>query len=203
MGVQGMKFSRALLATLAYLVLLLATYYVHVRWFRVDVVFYSVLFDVALAAFLAAIALFGFPWFRVFNPFEKGQLLSAWLMLGYMYAISVPTVIDRSLSFYILEKIQQQGGGVRMDKFEEIFTKGYAQEHQLVAVRLTEQQSSGTVVIGGGCVRLTQRGHRLAHFSRWFRKYLLPRQRLLMGTYTDELTDPFRRSAVGSDAGCQ
>ena len=49
----------------------------------------------------------------------------------------------------------------------------------------------GTVTISKGCVKLTARGERLASFSRYFRQHLLPRQRLLMGTYTDRLTDPF------------
>ena len=201
--VQGAKFPRALLGSVMFVILLLGIYYIHVRFFTVDVVFFAALLDAALAAVLATGALVGLGYFSVFNAFEKLQLVVIWLLLGYVYAISVPTVIDRSLSFYILEKMQQRGGGIRLDRFEEIFTKEYSREHQLVAVRLTEQQQSGTVTISDGCVMLTGRGQRLASFSRFFRQNLLPRQRLLMGRYTDELTAPFRESGNGIGDGCR
>lgn len=203
MGVQGLKPLRALLGSAIFLLSLLGFYYVHVRFFRVDVVFYSALFDAAAATAFTAGVLLRLRYFSVFNGFEKLQLAIIWLALGYIYALSVPTVIDRSLSFYMLEKMQQRGGGIRLDRFEDIFTREYSREHQLVAVRLTEQQASGTVVIGNGCVKLTERGQRLASFSRLFRKYLLPRQRLLMGKYTDQLTDPFSQSGDGRSDSCQ
>ena len=115
-----------------------------------------------------------------------------WLLIGYSLAISVPTVIDRSLSFYILEKLDQRGGGIRFDAFNDVFTKEYVEEHRLVDVRLTEQLESGTVVINDGCVKLTKKGKQLARFSMMFRHNLLPKHRLLMGNYTADLTNPFR-----------
>ncbi len=112
-------------------------------------------------------------------------------------------MIDRSLSFYILEKIHQRGGAVRPDDFASIFTDEYLLDHQLVAVRLTEQRESGTVTIADGCVRLTQRGKRMADFSSWFRHQWLPRRRLLLGEYTDRLTRPFPDSRQGGDGACR
>jgi hypothetical protein len=126
-----------------------------------------------------------------------------WLLAGYAFAISVPTVIDRSLSFYILEKIQQRGGGIKLDSFEQVFTQEYVKEHRLVDVRLTEQLESGTIQINNGCVKLTEKGNRLASFSRAFRQNLLPKQRLLMGKYSDDLTNPFRNSLSESDYTCR
>jgi hypothetical protein len=194
---------RAAVGSIAFLAILLGIYYVHVRFLKVDVLFYSSLLDVIAATAVSAVVLFRWRYLAVFNPFEKFQLLMVWLLLGYIYAISVPTVIDRSLSFYMLEKIQQRGGGLRLDRFEDVFTHEYAREHQLVAVRLTEQQASGTVTISNGCVRLTARGQRLAEFSRLFRRYLLPRHRLLMGQYTDRLVDPFAQGGNGSADACR
>jgi hypothetical protein len=51
-------------------------------------------------------------------------------------------------------------------------------------------------------VELTPRGQRMANFSRWFRAHWLPRQRLLMGEYTDDLTNPFRDGAKPVDYAC-
>ena len=183
------------LASLGYLILLLSVYLIHVRFFRVDVVLYSALFDALLATVLAGGLLSILKIFKVFSGFEKLQAMLVWLLLGYIFAISVPTVIDRSLSFYILEKLQQRGGGIKLASFEDVFVKEYMPEHRLVDVRITEQQQSGTIQVKNGCVLLTERGQTLATFSRFFRNHFLPKQRLLMGEYSSDLTDPFRNSS--------
>jgi hypothetical protein len=196
------KLRAAGLATGAFVLLLMAVYVVHARWLRVDVVLYSALLDGAIAAGGAALLL-GTRAFPALNGFEKGQLVAIWLLAACVFAISVPTVIDRSLSFYLLEKLQQRGGGIREDRFADVFIKEYMKEDRLVEVRLTEQLASGTIVIEDGCVRLTPRGEALASFSRFFRRHLLPRQRLVMGSYSDVLTDPFRDSVESADYRCR
>lgn len=197
-----MKMLKFVLASAFFLMVLLVVYVLHIKYFRVDVVFYSALLDVVIAACLAFAALSAAGYFRALNHFEMGQMLIIWLLVGYALAISVPTVIDRSLSFYILEKLEQRGGGILRDSFEEVITREYVKEHRLVDVRLTEQLESGTIIVDGGCVRLTAWGRTLAGFSRFFRQHLLPGQRLLMGEYTDDLTDPFRRDSLHADYGC-
>jgi hypothetical protein len=173
------------------------------RWGRVNVVFYSAIACAVAATVVAAVPVLRARAFAGFSALEKTQLLLIWLLIGYAFAISVPTVIDRSLSFYLLEKLQQRGGGIREDAFAQVFTQEYMVEHHLVDVRLTEQLESGTIRIDKGCVLLTERGQRLARFSRWFRANMLPRQRLLMGQYTDALTDPFRNSDARTDYTCK
>lgn len=197
-----MKVIKAGLASLLFLALLFGIYWVHVRYIRVDVVFYAAIADVFVAAIIAALILFGVRFFALFTGFEKTLLVAIWLLTGYSLAISLPTVIDRSLSFYILEKLQQRGGGILQDRFEEVFTQEYVREHRLVDVRLTEQLESGTIHIDDGCVRLTAKGDRLARWSRWFRQHLLPKQRLLLGHYSDDLTNPFRGSTHVSEYVC-
>jgi len=166
------------------------------------VVFYSAILDGMIATALCGVLLWLLPWFKVLGPVEKLQLIVIWLLLGYGYAISIPTVLDRSLSFYILEKLEQRGGGIRQDAFEDVFTKEYVKEDHLVDVRLTEQLQSGTITIRDGCVLLTDKGRRLAYFSRFFRNNLLPKHRLLMGAYSDALTDPFRNSTTDVSYRC-
>lgn len=197
------KYFKALLASVVFVICLLAVYYVWMRWFKVDVVFYSAIGSAVIAVALAGVLVAFSRQLAAFSNLEKLQLVIIWLLLGYAFAISVPTVIDRSLSFYLLEKLQQRGGAIRQDRFADVFVEEYLVEHRLVDVRLTEQMESGTIDISNGCVRLTDRGQRLASFSRWFRAHLLPRQRLLMGKYSDDLTDPFRHSAPRRDYGCR
>ena len=198
-----MKIKKALLASILFLASLSGTYIIHIKYFQVDVVFYSAMFDGVLASMFASTIFFSIKYFNDFNIFEKTQMTIIWLLTGYAIAISVPTVLDRSLSFYILEKLDQRGGGIQLAHFEEVFTEEYVREHRLVDVRLTEQQASGTIIIQDGCVKLTERGKRLAGFSRYFRNNLLSKRRLLMGEYTDDLIDPFKRSVPNKNYGCQ
>lgn len=197
------KILLALLTSGVFFFLLLVTYWTHATYLEVNVLLYSAIFDSVFATIFAATMLLFWKNSKIFSYFEKLQLILIWLLSGYVLAISIPTLIDRSLSFYILEKIQQRGGGIQLEKFEEVFTKEYVKEHRLVDVRLTEQQQSGTIDIENGCVTLTNFGETLATFSRFFRKNFLPKQRLLMGSYSDELTDPFRHSDKGLDYNCQ
>lgn len=198
-----MKLIRSAIATVIFVMLLFLIYYIHITYFSVNVVFYAAIADGILATLAAGLILFVAGYFHLFNWFEKIQMMFIWLLAGYAFAISVPTVIDRSLSFYILEKIQQRGGGIKLDSFEQVFTKEYVKEHRLVDVRLTEQLESGTIKIDNGCVKLTEKGNNLARFSRAFRQNLLPKQRLLMGKYSDDLTNPFKNSVAESDYSCR
>jgi hypothetical protein len=175
----------------------------HFRLFPVHVVLYDSLIDVAIAATLVLIAYYvGLrPILRLTNC-EAVLTIGIGLLLGVNYAITVPTIIDRSLSIYILEKLAQKGGSVRYEAFGDIVRNEYLPEHQLVDIRLTEQLNSGTISIVDNCVLLTARGERIAKFTRFFRKNFLPKKREIMGTYTDALTDPFRNSRNAVEAGC-
>ena len=199
----GRKFVAAVWLSALFAAVTVAVYWIHVRFFRVDVVLYSALLDVVLGASAMALVLFAARRFALYDLYEKTQLLLVWLLGGCLAAVLVPTIIDRSLSFYILEKLEQRGGGIQLARFDEVFTQEYVSEHRLVDVRLTEQVASGTVEIRDGCVRLTERGTRAAHFSRFFRAHFLPRHRLLGDDYSDELVDPFRHSAQRSDYLCR
>ena len=197
-----MKFMQAIIASGIFSLVLIALYVIHIRYFAVDVVFYSALLDVLLAVVITVSALFLIRFFAIFSRFEVAQLVLIWLLAGYALAITVPTVLDRSLSFYLLEKLNQRGGGIRMESLEEVFTDEYVREHRLIDVRVTEQLESGTIVIQEGCVRLTPWGQKLAMFSRYFRLHLLPARRLLLDEYSDDLTDPFRNSSSQTGYEC-
>lgn len=189
-----MTWLNAVAASALYAVMLVIVYVVHARFFPVDVVLYSAVLDVVIAAVLTLLLVALAGWLRRLSGLERVLLVSVWLLAGYAAALSGPAVLDRSLSFYILEKLQQRGGGIALERMADVFIHEYMAEHRLVDIRLTEQIASGTIEIDDGCVRLTERGDRLATASRWFRGEILPRQRLLMGEYTDVLTDPFRDS---------
>lgn len=197
------RYLRAALASLLFVVVLLVVHFIHVRYFRVNVVLYAALLDAFIAIALVGVSLWSLRLLAPFSGLERVLLVLVWALLGYSFAISVPTVVDRSLSFYILEKLQQRGGGIQQARMKDVFINEYMVEHRLVDIRLTEQLQSGTIVIHDGCVRLTEKGQRVASLGRYYRTHFLPRERLIMGGYTDDLTDPFRHSGATVDYLCK
>ena len=197
------KFALSIAALTAYVLLAVLSYYLYIHLVRVDVVFYSAIAAALLALVPFALLLCTSP-FRALNTFEKLQNFAIAALIGYALAISVPTVIDRSLSFYLIEKIQQRGGGIQLAKIDQVFKDEYVREHRLMDIRLTEQVASGTIVISpDGCVRITPRGDFLAASSRFFRRHFLPEERLITGSYSNDLVDPFAHSAPAPDYLCR
>jgi hypothetical protein len=197
-----MKYLKFLTLMLVFGVTLAVIYVIHSWYFKVDVVFYSAIADGVLAAVVTLLVACTFKWFRTFTGFEILQTFLICLLLGYGFAISVPTVIDRSLSMYILEKLQQRGGGIQLAAFDTVFKDEYMKEHRLVDIRLTEQRQSGTIVIENGCVKLTEWGQFVATTTTWFRQTLLPKNRLIGDSYSSDLTSPLRSSVERMDYLC-
>lgn len=198
-----MKFIFSIIATSIFILVLLIVYVSHALFFRVDVVFYAAMQDAVLAACMTLIFILAIPALRLrLSSLEHTLLFSVWLLGGYAFAISGPTVLDRSLSIYIVEKLVQRGGGIRLERIEDVFTQEYIIEHRLLDVRLTEQVASGTISIVNGCVLVTDRGRKIARITRFLRTNLLAKRRLLMDNYSDDLTDPFRNSVGTPDYTC-
>lgn len=197
-----MKYLKFVTLMLIFVIALAVIYVIHSWFFKVDVVFYSAIVDGVLAAVLTLIIAFSVKCFKIYSAFEKLQIFIICLLLGYGFAISVPTVIDRSLSMYILEKLQQRGGGIQLAAFDSVFKDEYMMEHRLVDIRLTEQQQSGTIVIENGCVKLTEWGQIIASSTKWFRETLLPKNRLIGDTYSSDLTTLFKNSRFRVDYLC-
>ncbi len=202
-GVARRLASGAVLVALL-LMLFAAVNLIHFRFLTVRVVAYDALLDVVVAAGLAvAVYVLALRRRLATNGLESLLFLALGALGATLFAIMVPTVIDRSLSIYILEKLDQRGGGIRQAAFEEILIREFFPEHQLVAIRLTEQLNSGTITIEDGCVRLTPRGENVARWTRFYRTTLLPRRREIMGRFSDDLTDPFRNSVHEAGYTCR
>jgi hypothetical protein len=186
-----------------YLAVFLLLHGLHFYFFPVHVVLYDAVLDAILAAILTAALLVHAAGRLATTGLESGLALVIGFLLALLFCVSIPTIIDRSLSVYVLEKLVQRGGAIRQAAFEEIIKQEFMQEHRVTDIRLTEQVNSGTIQIVNGCVRLTPRGERIAAFSRFYRTNLLPKQREIMGLLTDDLTDPFRRSTTMVAFACE
>jgi hypothetical protein len=193
---------RIFAAAALFLLIFGAIHYVHFRFMLVNVVLFSAVLDGLLATLITCVILFTNRFFSTVQISEKILLSVIFSLTGYTLALSIPAVIDRSLSFYILEKLQQRGGGILLNRMPEVFTQEYMKEHHLVDIRITEQMEAGTVVVRDGCVLLTPWGNSMATASRFYRLHFLPTRRLLMGTYSSALVDPFQGDRGTKDYTC-
>ena len=198
-----MKYLLTIGTIILYILLLIPIYMAYINFVKVDVVLYSSIFCSLITLVLLTLLLIIIKKFKIFSFFEKLLIINICGLIGYSFAISFPTVIDRSLSFYILEKLNQRGGGIKIDKIKLVFTKEYLLEHKLIDIRITEQLQTNTIKIENDCLKLTTKGQRLVKFSRFFRKHFLPKKRLIRNAYSDELIDPFKNSSLDFDYKCK
>ena len=196
------KLKTFFLAIFLYLFTYALIYLVHINFFRVNVIFYSALLDSFIALIIFLVCFVSTRVFKKFSNSESCMLFLILLLVGYSFSISLPTVIDRSLSFYFLEKIKQHDGAINRNAMSEIFINDYMIEYKLVEMRLTEQLSSGTIEILDGCIFLTERGYLVTKFSSYFRKNFIANKRLILDEYSDQLTDPLRDSLVNETYLC-
>lgn len=196
-----MKYLYSIGFLIFFIFLLIFIYTIYINQFNVNVLLYSSLFCVLISLAIATIFLFSIK-VKYISFFEKILILIICALTGYSLVLSLPTVIDRSLSFYILEKLDQRGGGIKVDKMDIVFTKEYLKEHRLIDIRLTEQLKTKTVIIDKNCLRLTSKGKKVVRFSTIFRQYFLPKQRLIRDKYTDELISPLDNETNVPDYLC-
>lgn len=184
-------------------IIFLLVNFLHFKYMPVAVILYACIWDLLIANVLV---LGPYLYIRKSAPRIQGTELAlaaiASNLLILLYAVMGPTVIDRSLSIYIVQKIDQRGGEVREAAMGDIFIQEYMPEMRLVDVRLTEQITSGTVTADNGCLVLTSKGKALSSFAEFYRGTFLPQKRILLEEQTDSLTDPFRNSVQRVETAC-
>lgn len=185
------------------IVAFLVVNYIHFQFIPVRVILFACLVDgaVAIAIVWGAYLLLRSRDVELASTEIVLTILTSALAIA-VYSVMGPTVIDRSLSIYIVEKVDQRGGQVAQAAMPAIFIEEYMPEYRLVDVRLTEQITSGTLRLEDGCLILTDRGRAIVKFTSFYRRHFLPRRRILMGEETAQLTDPFRNQPQRVDVAC-
>ncbi len=168
-----------LIASMLFFLILVGIYLLDIYLLNVDVVLYSAIGCGVLASAITGILLVTAPFFRRFNGFEKTLLTLIFVLVSYILAISVPTIIDRSLSIFMLEKLAETPNGILKKEFSEIVIHEYLENYNAVNTRLIEQLKSGTILIDeNGRIYLTSDGQKIVKFSHFFKSYFLSKNRM-------------------------
>lgn len=148
-----------------YLVVFLVLYVVLRKMAPADIVYYSGLatlgaalaLDVALTAAGRRVLPAG-PATRL-RPAVVVPALVAALLAGYGFLITVPSLLDRSISIYLIGTVARAGDdGLTLPAIQRAFVQGYVDGTSAVERRLHEQIVSGTIVRDGDRYRITPRG---------------------------------------------
>lgn len=124
-----------------------------------DIVFYEGLFisiGVAGTAFLTIIGI---------HLYFKRLKLRDWInaviiqaLFGYAVIITFPSLLDRSISMYILATIAKSGKQVPVERIQKLFEVGYVRDTYTVNKRLNEQIATGNILIKDETIFITERG---------------------------------------------
>jgi hypothetical protein len=193
------KLKITFLHSLLFLILFISINYIHNNFFSVNVLLYSSLFDGFISSLITLAVLKN----KKINNFEFLLIGSLLLSSTYILSISIPTVIDRSLSFYMLENIHKAGSRIPKNQLDNLIRNEYMNEYKVLDMRLTEQIQSGTITIDGECVQLTKFGKKIVNFSEFYRANFLPKKRLILDSYSNELIKIYSEFNDKIDIFCQ
>jgi hypothetical protein len=95
------------------------------------------------------------------------------LSFNVCFLVLFPVTIDRSISVFLLSRIEQQQQPLTTDDLKAIFQDEYVGSMQQIPRRVYEQQISGNIAVDHeGRIVLTPQGLRFNHLariaSRWF-----------------------------------
>ena len=126
--------------------------------------------EMAVSA-LVAFAVVG-VWRRAsFQPVTQLVWLGLTLSIGMLYLLLIPTVLDRSLSVYMLSQLQHETP-VNSDALASTVQANYFDDYNVITTRLIEQSVSGNIQVDGDHVLITPRGEGIVTLTENYRKLL-------------------------------
>ncbi|MFN0262961.1 hypothetical protein ACKTEK_03690 [Tepidamorphus sp. 3E244] len=104
----------------------------------------------------------------IFGVFRRQDLVTAVFAASaavYAFHITLPTIVDRSISLYVLSRVDQHNGAT-LDQMQSGFLDGYVSGYDAVCRRVDEQLGSGNIVYRDGRYVLTPTGKSILRVLR-------------------------------------
>ena len=167
-----------LLFLLLFVLIFFIINFLHFLFFEVSVVLYALIFDIFISSLL-----FTLITFKNHKTYYKSSVTYIFFILFTInllitYSILVPTAIDRSLSIYMLEKIDESNGPLDIQKFETQISETYFYEMDVFEIRINEQKETGSIKIENNEITLTKKGEILLSFFNFVKCHFLPKKRI-------------------------
>lgn len=95
------------------------------------------------------------------------------LAFNISFLIVFPVTFDRSITMFLLARIERQDGQLDARGLEQVFVRQYLGDLRQIDRRIAEQSLSGTIRVERGRIHITPQGRRLLKGARllggWFR----------------------------------
>jgi hypothetical protein len=116
-----------------------------------------------LGVFIAIIA----KRFRIDLSTAVGAVIAS-LSLNLCFLVLLPVTVDRSISVFLLARIEQEDGHLTTSALDRLFRDAYLTDLRQIDRRVSEQILSGNISVDAtGHIRMTPRGHAFLAFSRY------------------------------------
>jgi hypothetical protein len=174
-----MKFNQFIVFSIILIFIFAFTYYLHMNYLSVSVVLYATIIDLLVSILVTVIIfkiIFKKNWSYFLKPINISIIL-CFISIGINFCILVPTLIDRSLSVYFLEKIYENNGKIKIRDIDEMIINKFFLEKKLGRIRIEEQRNSSTLYVKNNTIYLTEFGFLVVKFTKWFSSNLLPKKR--------------------------
>ena len=122
-------------------------------FFASGIIFYQGLFSIVVTSLIIA------PIFFIYKKFTLeifGYFLFS-IMFCYSFLITVPTLLDRSISLYILATISEERK-INKEEIENYFVSGFVLKNKAIDKRLDEQIFTKNIIINNNNYEITNRG---------------------------------------------
>jgi len=94
------------------------------------------------------------------------------ITIGSLYLLLIPTVLDRSLSIYMLQKLDSNSK-IHISTWETDIENNYFKDYKVFETRLVEQKVSGSIVEDvNSFISITDRGERIVRLTNFYRELL-------------------------------
>ncbi|WP_062732905.1 hypothetical protein [Sphingobium abikonense] len=94
------------------------------------------------------------------------------LAFNISFLIVFPVTFDRSITMFLLARIERQDGQLDPSGLEQVFVRQYLGDLRQIDRRIAEQSLSGTIRVERGRIHITPQGRRLLEGARlvggWF-----------------------------------
>lgn len=134
-----------------------------------DIIFYQGLLWLLMFAASCLIGSFTLHKIKIidFNSFHE-QILSLVIasLLFYSFHITIPSLLDRSISLYIIGITEKKENSTITD-YREQFYQGFIIKNEAVEKRLNEQIVTGNIKCKQGKCTLTDKGRNIYKLNNW------------------------------------
>ncbi len=147
-------------------------------FFFPKVILYSLLFDTIIALLVLTVCLI---FINRKYYFSDNILITIFFLLTItqsliIYSLLIPTVVDRSLSIYLLKHLDKNKGSLTMSELTKIAKDDYFKDMNVLETRINEQLATGSIEVVNNEVVLTDKGKNLIYIFSFIKSFLLPRK---------------------------